>query len=71
MISMIASLLYLYKQNSDRNHNLTKLYGNLHVKNTHYVSVIISINTKHCLVQTCDSFNNHDNTFTNTVTLMH
>ena len=49
--------------------SLTKLYGNLNVQNSHFVSIII--NTKHHLVSTCDSFNNHNESFTNTVTLMH
>ena len=48
--------------------SLTKLYGNLNVQNSHFVSIII--NTKHHLVSTCDSFNNHNESFTNTVTLM-
>ena len=68
MVSLIASLLHLYKQNPDQNHKLTKFYGNLYVKNSHYVSVIID--TQHHLVQTCDSFNNNNDSFTNTVTLM-
>ena len=68
MVSSIASLLHRYKQNPDWNHKLTKFYGNFHVKNLYYVSAIID--TKHSIVQTCDSFNNHDESFTNTVTLM-
>ena len=52
MVSSITSLLHLYNQNPDQNHKLTKFYGNLHVQNSHYGSVII--NTKHCLLQTCD-----------------
>ena len=68
MVSSTASLLYLYKQNPDQNYIRTKFYGNLHVQNSHYASVIID--TKHCVIQTCDSLNNHNESFTNTVTLM-
>ena len=47
----------------------SKLYGNLHVQNSR--NVIVIIDTKHCFVQACDSFNNHDESFTNTMILMH
>ena len=68
MVSSITSLLYLHKQNLDQNHKLTKFYGNLHVQNSNCVSIIIE--TKYCFVQIYDFFNNHVESFTNTVTLM-
>ena len=68
MVSSITLLLHLYKQNPDQNHKLTKFNGNLHVQNSHYISVIIDI--KHRLISTGDSFNNHDEPFTNIAPLM-
>ena len=67
MMSSIVSLLLHYKQNPDQNHKLTNFYG-LHIKKSHYESVIID--TKNRFLQMCDSFNNHNYSFTNFVTLI-
>ena len=60
--------LHPFFKKSRSDHKLTKFYGNLFVQNSHYLTFIID--TKHRAVQTCDSLNNHDEFFTNSVTLM-
>ena len=68
MVSSTASFLHFYKQNHNHNHKLHKFYGNLYVRNTSYISVVI--NTKRQLVQTCDSLHNQNGAFTNIATFI-
>ena len=61
-------LLHYYKVIEKNNHSLTKIYGNLHVGNMHYVSVFSDINMK--TFQTLNPLDHDDFHMSANVTMM-